>query len=121
MIVGIVSDEGRPLIRLHVKGQDEEEIEAWLDTGFDGFLMLPLEIVRRLGLEVSVVVDIELADGSQVEAQSYDAVINWQGQLHQIQVIETQGRMLAGLRLLRNQELRVWFSSGGAVQIEPLE
>lgn len=96
-------------------------IEAWLDTGFDGFLMLPRAEIERLQLAPSVVVIVELADGSQVEAQSYTASLEWHNQRQRIQVIETQGYVLAGLRLLQNQELKITFTRGGTVQIEPLE
>lgn len=38
-------------------------VEAILDTGFDGYLSLPINIAVSLGLELIAVVPVEYADG----------------------------------------------------------
>ena len=40
------------------------EIDAIIDTGFDGSLCLPVPIAIQLGLELSCSQVVELADGS---------------------------------------------------------
>jgi len=52
MITGVVTGDRQAIIRLMVRGPagQEQEIEAIIDTGFDGWLSLPSSIVVRLGL-----------------------------------------------------------------------
>lgn len=52
MITGIVTDRREAVIRLKVRGPtgQDQEIEAIIDTGFDGWLSLPSSIIAQLGL-----------------------------------------------------------------------
>ena len=52
MITGVVTDDRQPVIHLLVRGPagQEQEIEAIIDTGFDGWLSLPSSLITRLGL-----------------------------------------------------------------------
>ncbi|HLA64539.1 MAG TPA: hypothetical protein VK610_08920, partial [Rhodothermales bacterium] len=67
MIQGVVNDRLEPILALRVRGPSgsEEEVEAVLDTGFDGALSLPTEIIERLGLEWQRRGYALLADGSE--------------------------------------------------------
>jgi predicted aspartyl protease len=51
MISGVVTDDRQAVIHLTVRGPagQEREIEAIIDTGFDGSLSLPSSIVVQLG------------------------------------------------------------------------
>jgi predicted aspartyl protease len=53
MITGVVTDDRQALIRLIVRGPagNEQEVEAMIDTGFDGWLSLPSSIIFPLDLE----------------------------------------------------------------------
>jgi predicted aspartyl protease len=52
MIPGAVNGNLEATIRLQVRGPggQEQEVEAVIDTGFNGFLTLSPGLVRRLGL-----------------------------------------------------------------------
>ena len=52
MISGVVTHDRQAVIHLTVRGPagQEQEIEAIIDTGFDGSLSLPSSIVVQLGL-----------------------------------------------------------------------
>jgi predicted aspartyl protease len=45
-------DDRQAVVRLKVRGPagQEEEIQAIIDTGFDGWLSVPSSVVARLGL-----------------------------------------------------------------------
>ena len=55
MISGVVTDDRQAVIHLTVRGPagQEQEIEAIIDTGFDGSLSLPSSIVVQLGLALA--------------------------------------------------------------------
>lgn len=68
MMTGVILDTGTPIIELKVRGSREElMVEGILDTGFNGFLCLPIALAVPLGLELIDVITSELADGTIVE------------------------------------------------------
>jgi clan AA aspartic protease len=68
MIEGLIRETGTPVVTLHVFGsRGDITVEGILDTGFDGFLCLPIPLAVTLGLELIDVMRIELADGTVVE------------------------------------------------------
>ncbi len=52
MITGVVTEDRQAIIHLIVRGPagQEQEVEAIIDTGFDGWLSLPSSLIVRLGL-----------------------------------------------------------------------
>jgi predicted aspartyl protease len=52
MISGLVTGDGQAVIHLTVRGPtgQEQDIEAVIDTGFDGWLSLPSSIIASLNL-----------------------------------------------------------------------
>ena len=121
-MIGFVTPELRPFIRLTLRGLNsvEREIEAWVDTGFDGALVLPQHVIDDLGLLPDPAISIQLADGSDVELQSYNVTVVWEGMERRVHVVPTQGFILVGLHLFHRHQLNVTFTDGGAVTIEPL-
>jgi predicted aspartyl protease len=65
MIEGVIQG-GTPLVTMRVLGTRGREatIASLLDTGFDGFLCLPIPVAASLGLELLEVTETELADGT---------------------------------------------------------
>ncbi|HEY0073508.1 MAG TPA: hypothetical protein VGB77_05350 [Abditibacteriaceae bacterium] len=120
-MIGFVSPQGRPILRLVISGTNTQEIECWLDTGFDGGLLLNQETVASLGLEAGSTVTALLADGSAIEAQSYRAEVQWNEEAKRVQVVQAEGLPLIGLTLLRDHEIRIHLIPGGTVGIEPID
>jgi predicted aspartyl protease len=48
-----------------------EAIDAWVDTGFTGDLVVPHSIIESLGLKSSGAIDGVLADGTQTLLETY--------------------------------------------------
>lgn len=69
MIEGVIREVGTPVLPVKVMGRGGAEVtvEGILDTGFDGFLCLPVPVAVSLGLELIDVTHTELADGTIVE------------------------------------------------------
>ena len=108
---GIVDNGGRALLTVQVRsrvGSDNSEVAVWIDTGFTGDLVMPQASIDVLGLQQSGSVDAVLADGSQIELQTYSCVIEWLGNKRNLEVIANDGECpLLGVGLLLGLELRV--------------
>jgi hypothetical protein len=66
---GFLDANGHPRLKIIVTGTNAPasvEVEALIDTGFTGFLMLPLAQALPLGLVLYGTGDYTLADGSRV-------------------------------------------------------
>lgn len=64
---GFFSQNGHPIIPIEVYGFSKEvtqKFDAMLDTGFSGFLSLPLVHALKVGLILSSTASFTLADGS---------------------------------------------------------
>ncbi len=64
---GYFSRNGHPIIPIEVYGYSEKislKFEAMLDTGFSGFLSLPLVYAFKVGLILTSTASFTLADGS---------------------------------------------------------
>ena len=65
MLTGFFDSAGRPRLTVTVTGgRSTAQVDALIDTGFNGDLTLPISLAVRLGLELMAQVAVELADGS---------------------------------------------------------
>ena len=121
MITGIVLGH-HALVPLTVRGPQgqEGEIEFVLDTGFAGFLTLPSVLISPFSLTYSHPMPVSLADGSRIMVDVYEAVLLWDGEERNVEVLATGREPLLGTSLLDGQEVILQFADGGLVTIEPL-
>src|SRR6266851_3915450 len=91
MIQGIMQENGSPVIALRVLGTRDAMIVACIvDTGFTGFLCLPISLAVTLGLELVDVTRSELADGTIVEDELvFAAQAEWEGTIMDITILLT--------------------------------
>ena len=88
------------------------ELEAWVDTGFTGELVLPQERILTLGLLQSAAIKAQLGDGSEAVLDICSCWIEWFGQEKQIEVIASTGSLpLLGVGLLQDHKLVVDYPS----------
>jgi len=122
MITGVVTDRREAVIRLRVRGPagQDQEIEAIIDTGFDGWLSLPSSIVAQLGLVWHRRGRALLADGSESVFDIYEATVDWDGQARRVPVDQAETVPLVGMSLLEGHELVVEVRSGGSVKVSAL-
>jgi clan AA aspartic protease len=122
MITGVVTDDRQAIIHLIVRGPagQEQEIEAIIDTGFDGSLSLPSSTVVQLGLPWRQRGRALLADGSESVFDIYEATVDWDGEARRIAVDEAETVPLVGMSLLEGYELSVQVQRGGSVSLRAL-
>jgi clan AA aspartic protease len=121
VITGAVNDYREAIVRLTVLGpQAQEEVEAIVDTGFSGFLTLPVSLVATLDLPFRRQGRAVLADGSETLFDVYEAEVVWEERLRRIFVDAADTDPLVGMALLDGQELTVQVLDGGGVFIRAL-
>ena len=92
-------------------------VSVVVDTGFYGFLALPPEVFRALGLTTKGNRRIVLADGTERMIPLYDVAVLWNGQTLIGPAIELPHTPLAGMQLLWDAALSgsvAWRLSGYA-------
>ncbi len=119
MISGVVTGDRQAVIHLTVHGPtgQEQEIEAIIDTDFDGCLSLPSSLIVSLSLAWRERGRALLADGSESVFDIYEGTVLWDGQARRIPVHEAETVPLVGMSLLQGYELTVQVQRGGNVTV----
>ena len=104
-------DRNHPKIKLAVGGAKQSNLlEAILDTGFDGYLSLPINIAVTLGIELTAVVAVEYADGRTSQELVFSVRVDFDGKEKIVPATLTAGaEALAGTALLADYELKLNF------------
>jgi clan AA aspartic protease len=122
MISGSVNAYREAVVRLPVRNPQgrEQAIEAVIDTGFNGYLTLPSDLIATLGLPFRRNGRALLGDGSAVTFDIHEAIIVWDGRLRRIAVDAADTDPLLGTGLLYGHELNVQVIEGGSAAIRVL-
>ena len=123
MINGRVNAHREALVPLSLRGSQGEEhaVEAVIDTGYNGFLTLPPDLIGLLGLPFLRSSRAILGDGSTVEFDIHEATVVWNGRLQRIPVDAADVNPLLGMGLLYGHELNMEVIEAGRVLIRSLE
>jgi predicted aspartyl protease len=115
-VTGCVDSEDRALLVIGLrpgKRAKPVDVTIWIDTAFTGDLVLPRLQIASFGLPVKMAVPAVLADGTEIEVDTYSAYLDWFGPARRIQVIANDGRFpLLGMGLLRDRVLHIDYASG---------
>lgn len=85
MIVGRVTNNQEAIIELEIVGLNRrEKIEVVIDTGFDGSLTLPGDLINRLDLRRAGRRYAILGDGNIVALELYRAKVLWHGEEREV-------------------------------------
>ena len=123
MIQGVVNTAYEPVVTLEVQepsGQ-VQEIDAVVDTGFNGYLILPPGLVTDLGLPLVGTGSGVLADGSVVRFDIHYCTLLWNGRQRLVRVNVADTTPLVGMRMLDSHSLYVEIEDGGRVVIQARE
>ena len=115
-MTGHVDSCGRALLTVSIRPSDvasTRDTEVWIDTGFNGDLVLPQREIDELALPPSGTVKAVLADGSEVALQRYTCLIDWFGEIRDLEVVANDGEYpLLGVGLLAGYDLHISYRSG---------
>lgn len=119
MITGVVNAEFEPIVPLSIRRSDGKVFtqEAIVDTGFNGWLSLPLDLITQLNLRWKRRGRAVLGDGSECVFDVYEAVVVWDGILLSIPVDEADSEPLLGMSLMEGYQLTMQVFEGGQVEL----
>src|SRR5690349_5595959 len=110
MIRGSMNSDLEAIVRLTIQGPagQQQDVDAIIDTGFNGWLTLPPALVAQLELSWQEYGRALLADGTDVVFDIYEGIILWDGQPRPIFVDEADTMPpLVGMSLLEGFELTI--------------
>lgn len=121
MIIGKVEGLQPVLpVTFQFSGLPNLTIEFVVDTGFVGFLALPVAAVNAMQLPYEYDTSANLADDSEVQLPVYGATILWEGQPRRVRVLATGRRPLIGMSLLYGSKLTIECANNGQVEVAAL-
>jgi clan AA aspartic protease len=122
MMHGIVDRNCEATIRLVVGNVDSQRqvIDAVIDTGFTGFITLPLAVITSLDLKLYGREEGTLGDGSSCVFDVYTGLVIWDGELRRIDVNASETTPLVGMSLLYGYRMQLDAIEGGSVTIQSL-
>ena len=122
MIAGSVNTRLEAIVRLTLRGPQGQRrrIEAVIDTGYNGALTLPPDLIAELGLPWNDSGPVVLGDGSTCECDVYLGTVLWNRLPIPILVDEADTTPLLGMGLLHGFELKMNVERRGHVTIKPL-
>ena len=108
---GVVDEFGRALVTLRIRANRDAEptdVKAWIDTAFNGELVIPRRVIKAAELEQSAGIEARLADGNAVMLESFTCFLNWFDEDRAVEVIANDGEFpLLGIGLLIGHRLVV--------------
>lgn len=120
MIEGVVNAAYEAIVTIPLRGPEGQsrEIDAAIDTGYNGFLTLPTALVAELGLAFGGISRATLADGSVVTFDVYDVTVIWDGIPRYVSANAADSMPLVGMSLLDLHDLSIQVRDGGRVLIQ---
>ena len=91
-----------------------------MDTGFNGSLSLPSELISKLELEFQRRGLAQLADGSEIIFNIYNGWVIWDELPRRAKIDEANTDPMIGMNLLSGFQLKIDVERGGAVTIQQL-
>lgn len=120
MITGKVTSNLEAVISLEVirSRKQTQQVEAVIDTGFNGYLTLPNHLINRLKLQLAGNRRATLGDGNVVVLDAYLAKVLWHNQERETLVLQADGGPLVGMSLLYGNRVTLNVVDGGDVIID---
>lgn len=121
MITGTVNADIEAIIPLTIRDAQgaERDIHFLVDTGYDGHLTLPEDLIAEIGLQRKRIGRGFLADGTETKFNVYDLTFVWDG-IRRTVPLYAMDTPLMGMSLISGYELIVQAREGGKVTLKLL-
>ncbi len=110
-MTGNVDDYGRAMLPVALSAAADgavSTVEAWVDTGFTGQLMLPMNLIHSLALPLLGKATTRLANGTTEEVDRYQCWIEWFDERKSVAALASLGAFpLLGIALLAGHLLTI--------------
>ena len=122
MLTGRVNAENEAVVYIQVLGPAGQvvPVEAAIDTGYNGFLTLPMSLIRDLDLPFKGTARATLGDGNEVRMDLFLAAVAWEEEPCEVLVLASEGRVLLGMSMLAGSRVTLDVEDEGDVTIESL-
>ncbi|MCY7337167.1 MAG: clan AA aspartic protease [Chamaesiphon sp.] len=123
MMFGRVNQQREAILKLVIIGDGNSKIavDAVIDTGFNGDLILPIEIVSELGLVPQGYQKATLGDGTISQFRVYATTVIWDGDRRLVEVNSATAGILIGMGLLEGYKLEVNATPNGDISLIKLD
>jgi len=120
MIIGQINSHTEAVIPVSIRDATGQTriLDAIIDTGFSGYLSLPVATTSALQLMFLEARVFSLGNNMQVNFDIYEAVLVWDGQERDILVLASEAHPLVGMSLLKGFCVMIDVIDGGEVRIE---
>src|SRR5262249_41363710 len=121
MIAARVTAQREAVVRLIILdiAQQPHDVDAMIDTGFNGFLTLPSAMVQTFQLPLAGNRRVTLGDGSTVVLDLYLATVLWDTQPREVLVLAAESGSLMGTARLYGHRVILRVVDNGDVLIDP--
>jgi clan AA aspartic protease len=121
-LLGAVVDCREPILPLTVIATDGTPVRlsVVVDTGFTDELTLPASAIRDLELPCKGMAEGVLGDGSRFFCDIYRGSLVWHDDVIAVDILETEGDPLLGMKLLTGSRLTMDITDDGQIEIVPL-
>ena len=122
MLIGQITAENQAVVPIEVHGSEGQkaQLDATIDTGYNGFLTLPRALIEELELPSAGPARAALGDGNEVRMEVFLGAVQWQDGPKDVLVLAAEGEVLLGMAMLLGCRLTVDVEAEGAVSIESL-
>ena len=121
MICGQLTD-GKAIVPVifRLPQQPDFSLNFVIDTGFNGYLTLPIQAVNAMNLPLSANTPATLADGSQVLLSIHLATILWDNIERVVPILASGNKPLLGTAMMQKYHLEIDFEDNGLVSLETI-
>ncbi len=104
---GYIDEYGQGRVRVGVMGRKMEiAVDAVIDTGFDEYLCLPVQIAIQVGLELCDTMEVELADGTIKKEMVFSGLTKFGEKAKKARITLTESRdALIGTKIFSYLEI----------------
>ncbi len=119
---GTVNAALEAVIVLRLRGATgvARDVEAVIDTGFNGTVCLPAHLATAIGMVRLGRSLATLADGTEADYEVFAGELEWFEGFEYVIVTAVGDSVLLGMSQLLRSELRIEVKTGGAVEINQL-